>query len=367
MNIDKSFIKLYLNDFVKAKSGANPNVATLLYDGFIVQLPNETFVQETNSDTDISFAGGIQIDLINSCGNIVKNIDNNFAYTSFINSQGIEQIRFEFGLINENFYTTPLYLKITDLINGNIFYSNSFIVTDYYSQNTTRFDYFNNGDVVKKSIRLNNCYYHTPQNKLDLKSYTTTQGFQTSYQNTPTYLQKYLIDQLDFLVNDSITDMLCKEIVYVNNLRSNISEYKSDERKGTTNFLSAEFLVNPLNQLKNWNLQILPAFNLVSSVPINASVATSFNGLVSFTFNKNVTTTTLVKLYNGTTLVATEIGVITNNVIDVDFSAYTFVNSIYTLIINLVTSNSESINVNTTFEIASGQYNSSQYSNDYLI
>jgi len=367
MNIDKSFIKLYLNDFVKAKSSANPNVATLLYDGFIVQLPNETFVQETNSDVDIAFAGGIQIDLINSCEKIIKNIDDNFYYTSFIDDKGISQIRFEFGLINDNFYTTPLYLKITDLINGNIYYSNSFLVTDYYAKTTTRVDYFNNGDVVKKSIRLNNCYYHTPQNKLDLKSYTTTQGFQTTYQNTPTYLQKYLIDQLDFLVNDSVTDMLCKEIVYINNVRSTISEYKADERIGTTNFLSAEFLVNPLNQLKNWNLQILPTFALVSSIPINTSISTTFNGLVSFTFNKNVTTTTSVKLYNGTTLVATEIGTITNNVIDVDFSAYTFVNGNYTLIIDLVTSNSESTNVNTTFEIATGQYNSSQYSNDYLI
>lgn len=172
---------------------------------------------------------------------------------------------------------------------------------------------------------------------------------------------------MDFLVNDSVTDMLCKEVVYINNVRSTISEYKADERKGTTNFLSAEFLVNPLNQLKNWNLQILPTFTLVSSVPINTSISTTFNGLVSFTFNKNVTTTTSVKLYNGTTLVATEIGTITNNVIDVDFSAYTFVNGNYTLIIDYVTSNSESTNVNTTFEIASGQYNSSQYSNDYLI
>ncbi|CAB4136417.1 hypothetical protein UFOVP584_8 [uncultured Caudovirales phage] len=294
MNIDKSFIKLYLNDFVKAKSGANPNVATLLYDGFIVQLPNETFVQETNSDVDISFAGAIQVDLINSCGVVVKNIDNNFAYTSFINSQGIEQIRFEFGLINENFYTKPLYLKITDLINGNIYYSNSFIVTDYYSKNTTRFDYFNNGDVVKKSIRLNNCYYHTPQNKLELKSYTTTQGFQTSYQNTPTYLQKYLIDQLDFLVNDSVTDMLCSEIVYVNNVRSNVSEYKSDERKGNTNFLSAEFLVNPLNQLKNWNLQIMQNFNLVTFTPSGVYTAQvpvypnrTFNNKFSLKFGSN--------------------------------------------------------------------------------
>lgn len=367
MNIDKSFIKLYKNDFVKAKSGANPNVATLLYDGFIVQLPSETFVQETNSDVDISFAGAIQVDLIDTCGVVVKNIDNNFAYTSFIDSNGIEQIRFEFGLINENYYTKPLYLKITDLINSNIFYSNSFIVTDYYAKTTTRFDYFNNSDVVKKSIRLNGCYYHTPQNKLDLKSYTTTQGFQTSYQNTPTYLQKYLIDQLDFLVNDSVTDMLCKEIIYVNNMRSNVSEYKADERKGDTNFLSAEFLVNPLNQLKNWNLQILPTFSLVSSIPINASISTTFNGLVSFTFNKNVTTTTSVKLYNGTTLVATEIGVITNNIIDVDFSAYTFINGDYTLIIDLVTSNLESTNVNIIFEVASGQFLSTDFDSDFLI
>jgi len=164
--IDFSFIRLVLFDFVSAK-GDNPDVAHLLYDGFIQQLPTETFLQTTNLTDGIAFAGGIQVDLIDGCQNIVRNIDNNFAYTSFIDQNGKPQINFEFGSILVNFYNKPLYLKITDLINGNIYYSNSFLINN--NKLSTRFDYYNNGELYKKSIRISNCYYNTPVNNLDFQ------------------------------------------------------------------------------------------------------------------------------------------------------------------------------------------------------
>jgi len=59
MTTDFSFIRLTKNDFALAKRADDPNIATLLYEGFIVQQPNETFLQISASDSDIAFVGGI--------------------------------------------------------------------------------------------------------------------------------------------------------------------------------------------------------------------------------------------------------------------------------------------------------------------
>ena len=66
------------------------------YNGFIVQKPNETFLQITAGETSIAFVGGIQVDLIDGCGDLVTNIDSNFYYEGFVDSSGVNQIAFEF-------------------------------------------------------------------------------------------------------------------------------------------------------------------------------------------------------------------------------------------------------------------------------
>ena len=381
--IDYSFIRLVLNDFVQAKSGSNSNIPTLLYDGFIQQKLNETFLQTTNLYNGISFAGAIQVDLIDKCGVVVKNIDNNFYYTSFVDDNGKNQIDFEFGMINKEFFTLPLHLKITDLINGNIYYSNSFLVTDYYSHLTSRFDYWNDGDVYRKSIRLTNFYYDNQANKLDLKSYTTTFGNQTSYRQIPTYLKKYKLDSIDFFVNKRLCDLFCYEIIYLNNERVTISDFKSSERKGMTNFLEADFLANPQGQTNSFQLQIYPVL-----APFNFYLPNGYVGNQTYVqsqatsglyidFNKPISATTSYKadLYFNNTLIATDnVAVISGNRLEFNnFGSYFTSNGIYSIVIPFSTIYS---GVETwggldlgdwTIEIAGGQYSNTDYdNNDYL-
>jgi len=275
MNVDYSFIRLTKNDFEVAKKGENPNVATLIYDGFIMQLPNETFTQRSNNDDGIAFAGGISVDLIDKCGNLVQNIDSNFYYTSFVDDNGVNQIEFEFGMIGQNYFTMPLYLRITDQINGNIYYSNGFLVTDYYKDLSTRFDYKNANDTIVKSIRIANCFHDTSPNKLDLKSYTTTKGFQTSYRQIPTYLQKYTIDTLDFFANNRLVDLFSHSVIYVNGMRCSVSDYKTEDRKGETNVMSAEFTINPQNETYDWSYQVYEGLEVVSTYPVIGSTITA--------------------------------------------------------------------------------------------
>ena len=382
MNVDYSFIRLTKNDFEVAKKGENPNVATLIYDGFIMQLPNETFTQRSNNDEGIAFAGGISVDLIDKCGNLVQNIDSNFYYTSFVDENGVNQISFEFGMIGQNFFTMPLYLRITDQINGNKYYSNGFLITDYYKDLSTRFDYKNANDTIIKSVRIANCFHNTQVNKLDLKSYTTTKGFQTSYRQIPTYLQKYTLETLDFFANNRLVDLFSHSVIYVNSMRCSVSDYKTEDRKGETNVMSAEFTINPLNEVYNWSYQIYEGLEVVQFEPLNGGVytLTNFNAIVLSSgyliFNKNISSVNgKFKIYKENVFVAEYDLFFVGLIIGIDFMSigYTFTNGNYSIVIqpNQILSGVESFQgfaLNEwTFTIADGEFLNTDFDNDFLI
>lgn len=381
MNVDYSFIRFTKNDFEVAKKGENPKVATLIYDGFIMQLPGETFTQRSNNDDGIAFAGGIVVDLIDKCGNLVQNIDSNFYYTSFVDDNGVNQISFEFGMIGQNYFTMPLYLRITDDINGNVYYSNGFLVTDYYKDLSTRFDYKNANDTIIKSIRIANCFHDTQVNKLDLKSYTTTKGFQTSYRQIPTYLQKYTIETLDFFANNRLADLFSHSVIYVNGMRCSISDYNTEDRKGTTNVMSAEFTINPLNEIYNWSYQIYEGLSVTQFEPLNGGIYTlvNFNAIVSsggyLNFNKAISSVNgKFKLYKENVFIAEYDLFFAGLSVGIDFLSlgYTFTNGNYSIVIqpNQILSgveNWEGIGINEwTFTIADGEYSNTDYNNEYL-
>jgi len=382
MNVDYSFIRLTKNDFEVAKKGENPNVATLIYDGFIMQLPNETFTQRSNNDEGIAFAGGISVDLIDKCGNLVQNIDSNFYYTSFVDENGVNQISFEFGMIGQNYFTMPLYLRITDQINGNKYYSNGFLITDYYKDLSTRFDYKNANDTIIKSVRIANCFHNTQVNKLDLKSYTTTKGFQTSYRQIPTYLQKYTLETLDFFANNRLVDLFSHSVIYVNSMRCSVSDYKTEDRKGETNVMSAEFTINPLNEVYNWSYQIYEGLEVVQFEPLNGGVytLTNFNAIVLSSgyliFNKNISSVNgKFKIYKENVFVAEYDLFFVGLIIGIDFMSigYTFTNGNYSIVIqpNQILSGVESFQgfaLNEwTFTIADGEFLNTDFDNDFLI
>jgi hypothetical protein len=256
----------------------------LLYSGFIQQKTNETFFCYAKG---ISFAGAIQVDLIDNCGVVVQNIDGNFYYSE-VNTD----IYFEFGNIGTDFYTKELYLKITDLINDNVYYSNSFIVTDYYAELSSRFDFKNKSDVYFQSIRIAKCYHQDIEDKNEFSEYTETSGKLVRYKNTTTNLDRYNIDAVDFALGRWLNELFNYDIIYLNSERVIVSEYKQGKRKGDTNFLDSDFLVNPQGQFYNWVYQLYEGLELVELRPSNGSIYTPTNMPypVNFQliFNKNV-------------------------------------------------------------------------------
>ena len=278
---DFSFIKLYKNDFDSAKNADDAPITHrknngLQYNGFIVQKPNETFLQITAGETSIAFVGGIQVDLIDGCGDLVTNIDSNFYYEGFVDSSGVNQIAFEFGYIGTDYWTKQLYLKITDLTNGNIWYSNGFLITYFKADLSTRFDYFNQTKIHNisydlapyiQSVRISDCYDNAPANKRDLKQYVNSNGFQSNYRTITTFLRKYLISAVDYFINDRLEVLFSHGLVYCNSQRVVVSDYKAEERVGNTNFLTAEFTINPQNQTLTQSNQLYEFLDLVSFSP----------------------------------------------------------------------------------------------------
>ena len=291
--MDNNFIRLF-ETFDKAKGG-NPNITNLAYQGFIMQLPNETFLQQTSLKSGIAFSGAIQVDLIDNCGNVKKNINSNFYYESFIDDNGTPQITFEFGMINENFYTTPLYLRITDLVNGAVWYSNDFLVTDYDVNLSARFDYGNVNEYLQ-SVRFAKMYEFTPVNENSVKQYTTTQGKRVNSKSITTYLRQWKCDAINYDINDRLNELFASEIVFLNGQGVVVSDFKSNERKGTTNFLDAEFVVNPQNETYDWSYQVyegiqingleLPNNSIWTKTDFDYRVGTLLNGCFLMQFDK---------------------------------------------------------------------------------
>jgi hypothetical protein len=383
---DFSFIRLS-TDFNTAKRGDNPNIASLCYNGIIVQQPNETFLQISNSSTNINFVGGIQVDLIDCNGFVVRNIDNQFYYEGFVDANGIYQIAFEFGNIGVDYWTKPLYLKITDLVNDNVFYSNSFLVTYYKSELTTKFKYTNptklhgiSYDLAPyiQSVRFANCYDNKPVNKRDLKQYETSQGLQVNYRTITTFLRQYNLDFVDYFVNDRLEVLFSHSIVYANNERVVVSDYSVEDRLGLTNVMRGEFTINPQGQIIVDAYQLYEGLELVSLLPLNVGTYTVDSTPTTFelNFNKDITLSSgfVIKLYKDgvlQTITPTDYTV-TNNVLEIT-PDYTFTNGSYSIVIepNTITSGADAFSGfafnEWVFTVASGEFDNTEFSNEFLI
>jgi len=382
---DYSFIKLYKNDFTSAKNADDTPIQTLRYGGFIVQKPNEYFLQTTCGTEPISFVGGIQVDLINCSNTVVQNIDGNFYYVGAVDSSGINQISFAFGFIGTDYWMKQLYLRITDLVNGNVWYSNGFLVTDYKTDLSTRFDYFNTTKIYNisydllpytQSIRIVNCYDQTPANKRDLKQYVNSQGLQSNFRTITTFLRKYIIQAVDYFLNDRLEVLFSHSLVYVNNERAVISDFKTDDRKFDVNYMTSEFVVNKQGQELTPSYQIYEYLDVTSKTPLHLGVYTVASlPDIELLFNKDISITDdfEIKLYKDGVLqsIAPTTTDITGNLLAISPS-YTFTNGAYTIVIepNLVYSGVEFWSgygaTEWTFTVASGDYDAYDYSSDYL-
>lgn len=378
---DFSFIKLYKNDFASAQRSDNTNIATMPYAGFIQQKTNETFCQKSNSETDIEFVGGVKVELIDGCGNVQKDITDNFYYFNYESENGTEQIDFEFGNINEDFGTLALFLKITDLDNGNIWYSNAFCVTDYRSEFSSVFHYTNDKTIFGidyttskrlQIVRIGECYDHTSVNQNNLKQYTTSNGNQVNYNRIVTFLRQYQLNHIDIFCNDRLDALFSHSHIYIDFQRVVVSDYKVEERKGDTNWFDGSFIVNKQNEVLNYEYQLFEGLEVVEQSPINNSTFSGFNFLFSLTFNKNISLLEglVIKLFKDGIFVSNASTIsVTDNVLNFDDFTTTFENGNYSIVVSsgFIYNGNEFFNGyalnDWTFTIADGEFDNTEFDN----
>ena len=384
---DISLIKLYKNDFTLALMGEDPPMAKDKSNCFIKQKPNEFFRQTTSSSKHISFVSTIRVELVNCCGEVKKDITTNFSYSGFQDRFGIQQITFEFGYINEDFWTETLYLKITDLTNLNVWYSSGFLVTDYESEQTTTLSYKAQSEIygvdydlanMMQHIRVAKVYYKQPNDEEQSGQYIDTQGNLGKFKTIHTPYDDYKIDKMSTFMYRRLQKVLSHPILYVDGLQSKLKDgVKKGDIQGTTNWFDGSFTVNRVNRRYTPVKELLPTLTLINTYPIHNNTYTlnsiSQNFYLEFNMPIEVVSGTEVSLYLNDNLAETVVGVVSGNFLLLDFSGFTFVNGNYklTLLPNKVFSGFDffaGLGLNDlNFVITEGDYSGGDYdNNDYL-
>jgi hypothetical protein len=313
--MDSAFIKLY-TDFAEARNNERPNVATLGNTVTPKILPNETFHQKTNSATDIVFVGGIRVDLVKCDGSVVRDVTNNFFYEGITDENGIKQIDFEFGMFTTDYWTEVLYLKITDLLNNNVWYSNGFYCTYYGQYKTTQITYYNQSDIngiayslfqyKQQRIRFSDCYVNDIDDTMELKEYTKTDGNKVNYRGIATPITEYIFERCDAFTYRRLLLMRGSGFIYIDGYRATITDIKKEARQGDANWFQVTILANVQSEFLPYTFQLFEGLRLVSLLPAHNSITSDDVTQLRGEFNRNVTLGTgIITIYLDDVLIFT--------------------------------------------------------------
>ena len=384
--MDLGFVRLYLNDFQSALKGDDSNDVRIPKYAYIQLLPCGVLSQFSRCKDGVSFVGGIKVELIDSCETVLENVTDFFAYDTFI-QDGLSQINWEFGKVGKDYYYKPLFLKITDLINNNVYYSSRFLMTNMDSELSTNFVYTENTRFrgipydlkpFYQQVRFYKCFYKDSANTSNLKEYTQTSGRIMNYRNITTFIKSFTFDKLDIAIDNRMNEMFAHSIVYANDERIKLQTYESQEIAGDTNWKSAIIKVNPQEEYFNLGVQLLEDLTL-DLIPSGSYTVDLFPNDIVGTFNQVVTLGVgSLKIYDEfNTLITTfteEDITLVDNEFTIDNSAFTKTLKSYYIIITeglfigLGCGSFKVSNINDfTFEIIGGQYDPEDYdtTNDY--
>lgn len=301
--MDLGFVRLYLNDFQSALQGDDSNDVRIAKYAYIQLLPCGIISQFSNCKDGVSFVGSIKVELVDSCETVLENVTDFFAYDTFI-QDGLSQINWEFGKVGKDYYYKPLFLKITDLINNNVYYSSRFLMTNMDSELSTNFVYTENTrfrgipyDIKPfyQQVRFYKCFYKDSSNTSNLKEYTQTNGKIMNYRNVTTFGKSFVFDKLDIAIDNRMNEMFAHSVVYANDERIKLQSYESKEIAGDTNWKTAIFKANPQDEYFTLGYQIYEPISLVSFTPsgfylsqIIVPINRTFSNIFAMPFGTNL-------------------------------------------------------------------------------
>jgi hypothetical protein len=382
--MDYSFLR-FEDNFTVAKQIKNSPLSSIYVKEVIQLLPNEHYLQISNVSSGISFDGDYQAYLIDCNGKELANITSNVAIFEFIDRNGTNQISIELYKIGLDFYTQQIFLKLVHTAGSDIYYSNSFCLTDYRSNETTRFDYFNNTwlegisyDKVNfyQSIRLNT-WFDILEDQTEVDNY-----YQISKNNTISnrplrkQTEKYVCEFMNNFIYERANLMLCHDVIYIDGVRmTNKTTFKGNARVGQTNTFKTDF-----SCYKNYNDNYLPypfifeTFALLVRYPEGVFSLGIFNEKITMRFNKRLTVlngTVLVKnLSNNVVLSFNENDIIIGSSTIAEIENVILTNGSYKIEVSqgLFKNNTEiSSYYEWFFDIVDGEFDSNDFNTQFLI
>lgn len=385
--MDYSFLR-FEDSLEQAKKIKNSPLSSIAISQNPIQLlPNEYYLQKTNVASGIVFNGDYEAYLVDCNDRVKADVTSKVAINEFIDNNGINQIDIELYKLGLDFYKQSLYLKLVHTTSNDVFYSNSFFLTNYEAHKTTRFDYRNgnaffgiayNKNNFFQSIRLITWFADLVDETEVGNYYQISKG--NTISNRPLYKQKekYKFDYLNNFVFERTNAMLLSDIVYIDGIRqTNKTTCKSGEFIGDTNYYKSEFEV-----YKDYNQTYLPypfiyqPLNLIDKTPLGVYTLASLPTEITLTFNRNVT------LLSGNVVIKDSLGSvvatfnetdvnIVDNVATIDITGIITLNDNYTIEVDsdLFTDSVDNNSFYTwDFSVISGQYDNTQYdNNEYLV
>lgn len=283
--VDYSFLRLE-KSFEKAKNIGNPRVSTIRNNNQVHLIPEEYYCQITNTDFGITLAGDYVVKLVDCCDNEIADITSQFAVYEISDIRGLNQIAFEFRILEDYGFTT-LHLKITHTESEFVYYSSPFVCTETLSEQTSLFVYRNygyfNGISYDKfdgyqAIRLK-MWFNYPENQTETSEY-----YQITTKNTISsralykQIENYMCEYMNPFVYERANIMLIHDVVFVDEVRiTNKPQLSSEERIGNTNyFVSNSGFFKDYNDTYKYKNQIF-SLQIVNLTPtgyyINVSPA----------------------------------------------------------------------------------------------
>jgi hypothetical protein len=372
---DLSFIRLEPN-FQDAKNTGQSNMASIFFNGQICLSPNETYLQTTNTKLGIAFDGNYQVTIIDCDGLQLQDITSKVAINER-SINGLPQIDFEIVNINSDYYAKTVFLKFRHTVSNYVWYSNPLNITNYFINESSRFDYKNATDTFYQSIRLKT-YFTVPDAESQSSEYVTYEGKKLTSRLITTDLEKYIFDKIDNFTYRRLNNLLSRNIIYINGNRvTDKQTIPSKDRIADSNIFNIDFKVAiDYNETYTSELQIFDELELISKMPFGliSSTPVEITGIFNQPIIKNTGT---IKLYKDNVLIKTWVEsdiVMASEAFTVSLTALSITQAnYYVLISNGLFSNAINVFVGINnpidwaFTIASGEYSNTDYNNEYLI
>jgi len=393
--MDNSFIKLHRTIEQALSLGKAKSAQISLYNSIILS-PNQTYLQITNVDGGISFEGNFKAKIVDSCDNVLKDITNNVFISESTTSDGINQMAIEIVNIGKDFFGRAVLIKIYSFISNDSYYSNPLIISDKYSSESIRFDYWNPTTIddthyselpFKQSINLR-CNFTGTSNESENSAYyqiSKSKNISTRYLEKIKY--NYLVQNMILFSYERLLRIFKQNSIYIDTERiTDKPILDNGELLGKSTLINTSFSAY-IDESDTYNagFQIYEGFKINELKPLGIYTLDSIDQNINAQFNGNIRLNTgTLRLYDASddslihSFNESEIEIDGGTNIDIPTGVLDYITTVgnyYILFDSGLVSNLdlnidfEGINDKTiwTFEISSGQYDSDEYNNyEYL-